>query len=68
MISFEEYRNAIMLDKIKEMFGPHGDIASSQQDPSVAATTWFSNSRFAPGLRQKLTKKLGRRKLRGKML
>lgn len=63
MLSFEQYKNEQLIKMKENMFSPN-----DTQDPSTAATTWFSNSRFAPSLRQKLSTKAAKKKMRGKML
>jgi len=72
LMTFQEYRNLLLATKIKEMFGPHGDMADpSQEDPAKAPLTaqaWTSNMRFSPKLRQNLAHKAAKRKLRGKLL
>lgn len=43
-------------------------LEADEDDPAASAQSWFSNTRFAPGLRKMLTKKQARRKIKGKML
>ena len=71
LMSFQEYRNVLLATKIKEMFGPHGEMDDDQDNPNkppLSATAWTSNMRFSPKLRQNLAHKQDRRRKRGKLL
>jgi hypothetical protein len=70
LMTFQEYRNTLLATKIKEMFGPHGEMGDNEDPnkPPLSATAWTSNMRFSPKLRQSLAYKQDRRRKRGKLL